>query len=72
MPWKSEGQVVRRHEANDKWEGQFCSIFGSILGFICMPSDSISPDGDLVRMWTAWVREDERSQTLLPTARACH
>lgn len=25
-------------------------------------SKSISPDGDLVRMWAAWVRQDERGQ----------
>lgn len=68
--WKSKGQVVKTDdEANDKWGSRFCFNFGSDSGFVLMPSDSISPDSDLVRMWTAWVREDE---TLLPTAQARH
>lgn len=49
------------------------NFFGSILEFVCMPTNSVSPDSDLVRMWTAWVREDEHSQShFLPTAQTCH
>ena len=68
----SEGQVIKRDEADNCFSfktSQFCFNFGSNSRVALVPYDSISPDGDLVRMWAAWVREDE---TLPPTAQARH